>query len=161
MLRRLANGLDILRARLVTQGLRPTALWAADHAVRIVTGVPGALVVLVTSALMFWIAWGIYRLRLPAWWGALCFALAYIVSTAVTFSRVTLIGYYEAMNFPDDQLELMRAINLDENAMVGRCMVLYAVAFIGYVLYTHRFFRARRAMSSPPRITRSAVVSGS
>lgn len=40
MLRKLTKGLDILRGRLVTQGLRATALWAADHAVRIVTGAP-------------------------------------------------------------------------------------------------------------------------
>ena len=40
MLKKLTNGLDILRGRLVTQGLRATALWAADHGVRIATGAP-------------------------------------------------------------------------------------------------------------------------
>ena len=37
---RLAKGLRILWSRLIQQGLRVTALWAADHAVRIVTGAP-------------------------------------------------------------------------------------------------------------------------
>lgn len=36
--RRMAKGMRILWARLTRQGLRVTALWAADHAVRIVTG---------------------------------------------------------------------------------------------------------------------------
>jgi predicted protein tyrosine phosphatase len=40
LLRKLIKGLDLLRGRLVTQGIRPTALWAADHAARIVTGAP-------------------------------------------------------------------------------------------------------------------------
>jgi protein tyrosine phosphatase (PTP) superfamily phosphohydrolase (DUF442 family) len=34
------KGLGILWARFTRQGLRTTALWAADHAVRIVTGAP-------------------------------------------------------------------------------------------------------------------------
>ena len=36
----LSKGLHILRLRLSQQGLRVTTLWAADHAVRIVTGAP-------------------------------------------------------------------------------------------------------------------------
>jgi hypothetical protein len=40
MLRGLTKGMGILRGRLVTQGLRTTALWAADHGVRIATGAP-------------------------------------------------------------------------------------------------------------------------
>ena len=38
--RKLAQGLRILWSRLIQQGLRVTALWAADHAVRIVSGAP-------------------------------------------------------------------------------------------------------------------------
>lgn len=37
---RLGKGLGILRYRLGQQGLRTTALWAADHAVRFVVGAP-------------------------------------------------------------------------------------------------------------------------
>jgi predicted protein tyrosine phosphatase len=40
LLRKLARGIRILWSRLIQQGLRVTALWAADHAVRIVTGAP-------------------------------------------------------------------------------------------------------------------------
>jgi predicted protein tyrosine phosphatase len=37
---KLVRGLGILRRRLAEQGLRVTAWWAADHAVRIMTGAP-------------------------------------------------------------------------------------------------------------------------
>ncbi len=40
MLRKIAKGLGILWYRFTRQGLRVTALWAADHAMRIITGAP-------------------------------------------------------------------------------------------------------------------------
>ena len=40
LLKALAKGIQILWSRLTRQGLRVTAMWAADHAVRIVTGAP-------------------------------------------------------------------------------------------------------------------------
>jgi len=40
LLTKSAQGMRILQERLIEQGLRVTALWAADHAVRIVTGAP-------------------------------------------------------------------------------------------------------------------------
>ena len=40
LLRKIAKGLGILWGRLTQQGLRTSALWAADHAVRIITGAP-------------------------------------------------------------------------------------------------------------------------
>jgi len=40
LLRKTAKGLGILWCRLTQQGLRVTVLWAADHAVRIITGAP-------------------------------------------------------------------------------------------------------------------------
>jgi predicted protein tyrosine phosphatase len=40
LLSRISKGLGILWSRLIQQGLRVTALWAADHAVRIATGTP-------------------------------------------------------------------------------------------------------------------------
>jgi protein tyrosine phosphatase (PTP) superfamily phosphohydrolase (DUF442 family) len=40
LLKQAIKGLGILWQRLVRQGVRVTALWAADHAVRIVTGAP-------------------------------------------------------------------------------------------------------------------------
>jgi protein tyrosine phosphatase (PTP) superfamily phosphohydrolase (DUF442 family) len=38
--KKLTKGIHILWSRLTRQGLRVTALWAADHAVRIITGAP-------------------------------------------------------------------------------------------------------------------------
>lgn len=40
MLKKVRKNLGILWSRLYLQGVRPTALWAADHLVRVVTGAP-------------------------------------------------------------------------------------------------------------------------
>lgn len=47
----LIKGIRILAQWLRRQGLRVTTLWAADHAVRIVTGAPLAAVSRITPAL--------------------------------------------------------------------------------------------------------------
>jgi protein-tyrosine phosphatase len=49
--RKLIKGVGILWGRLSEQGLRVTALWAADHGVRIVTGAPIQRVSQITSHL--------------------------------------------------------------------------------------------------------------
>nr|HID14689.1 protein phosphatase [Anaerolineae bacterium] len=51
MLRKIAKGLGILWYRFTQQGLRVTALWAADHAVRIITGAPLSSVSQITPQL--------------------------------------------------------------------------------------------------------------
>ena len=117
---------------------------------RIITGGPGALVMLTCMALSFWLAWGLYKLRPSAWWGSLFFTLVYIVSVAATFSQITLIQYYEAMNFPSEQLDLMRAIDLEKNTFLGISMLAYAIVFIGYIVYTRRFFPGGTMAFTPP-----------
>jgi len=51
LLRKVAKGIRILWGRLTQQGPRVTALWAADHAVRIISGAPIRRVSQITSQL--------------------------------------------------------------------------------------------------------------
>jgi len=117
----------------------------------ILTGGAGALLVVVCMTLCGWWGWGLYRVRTSAWWGALIFSLTFILSTVITFSRISLLQYYEAMNFPAEQMEMLRAMDIDKNVVMGTVMLAYAVGFIAYVIYTRRFFPDGAAAFVPHR----------
>ena len=71
-------------------------------------GIAGAAAVTVSVLLLGLAAWGVYRLRMEAWWGAVALILAWGVSATITFSRVSLMELYERMQFPEEQLEMLR-----------------------------------------------------
>jgi hypothetical protein len=87
-----------------------------------------------------YIAWGTYRLSIKAWWGAVLLVVGWAVSVGVTFSRVSMLDYYEKMNFPEQQLDMIKRYSIPQNyAMVLFCG-LSLVGFLGYLLYTRRYF---------------------
>jgi len=116
----------------------------------IISGLPGALVTMIYTVLCCWLAWGVYRLKAPAWWGSLFLTLVFMGSAIATFSRVTLIQYYEAMDFPAEQLDLLRSIDLDSSSMMGISMLVYTLGFMGYIFFTRRFFPGGSTPFSPP-----------
>lgn len=122
----------------------------------ILSGVKGAVVVLVVMLLSGYIAWGTYRLSINAWWGAVLLVLCWAVSAVVTFSRVSMLDYYEKMNFPEQQLDIMKQYSgiLQGNAMALFCG-LSLVGFLGYLLYTRRYFvrRGEQEIASQQRLT--------
>ncbi len=105
----------------------------------ILTGLSGAGVVLLVMLLAGYIAWGTYRLSINAWWCAVLLITAWALSTAITFSRVSILDYYEKMNFPEQQLDIMKQYNISQDYMV-LFLSLWAVGFLIYLLYTRRYF---------------------
>ncbi len=105
----------------------------------ILTGLPGALVVLHLTLLAGYAAWGTYKLKIKAWWCAVLLIIAWASSAALTFSRISIMDFYEKMNFPEQQLETMKQFSISQDYMV-LFLVLWAAAFIGYLLYTRRYF---------------------
>ncbi len=105
----------------------------------ILTGLSGAGVVLLVMLLAGYVAWGTYRLSINAWWCAVLLIIAWALSTAITFSRVSIMDYYEKMNFPEQQLDIMKQYNISQYYMV-LFLGLWAVGFLGYLLYTRRYF---------------------
>ena len=105
----------------------------------ILTGLSGAGVVLLVMLVAGYVAWGTYRLSINAWWCAVLLITAWALSTAITFSRVSILDFYEKMNFPEQQLDTMKQLSISQDYMV-LFLVLWAVAFLGYLLYTRRYF---------------------
>ncbi|MBU4212672.1 MAG: hypothetical protein KKD33_08835 [Verrucomicrobia bacterium] len=105
----------------------------------ILSGIAGASVALISMLLLGYVAWGTYRLSVKAWWCAVVLTIAWGVSTGITFSRVTLMDFYERMNLPAQQLEIMKQFAQPAFWMV-LLSVLWVVIVLAYLLYTRRYF---------------------
>jgi hypothetical protein len=108
----------------------------------LLSGIPGAIMLLVWMSAAAYLAWGTYRLQMAAWWGTLLWIIAWSASAVVTFSRVSMIEMYQKMGFPEAQLEMMRKMGMAESmpSMMFWLVVPSAVIMVGYLLYVRRYF---------------------
>jgi len=125
--------------------------WAIPFFGSILSGPVGAGVALVGAVLLGYVAWGTYRLRTNAWWCAVSLVIIWGVSSGITFSRVSLMEFYENMNFPAQQLAMMKQLTLTQSPwMVLFCGLWVAIA-LAYLLCTRKFFTptAEQGIASP------------
>jgi uncharacterized membrane protein len=114
--------------------------WAIPFFGNILTGAAGAVIAILMTAVTVYVAWGTYRLDIRAWWASLALILFWFSSAAITFSQVGLMEFYRKMDcFPEDQLEMMEALNISETGML-LLMGLSLVLLGGYILFTKRYF---------------------
>jgi len=109
----------------------------------ILSGIPGAALVLVYMVLSVYAAWGTYRLKIKAWWCGFLLTIASAVSLGITFSRVNLLDLYEKMNVPKESLEMMKGLGMLKTPAID--LLFWGIAFIGFLiflLYTKRYFTA-------------------
>ena len=106
------------------------------------SGPAGAAVLLVIALFMAYLAWGVYQLKMAAWWGMLLLGVAGTVNMVITFTRSDLMAMYEKMNMPPEQLEMIRKSGIVElMSQWGPWMgAVSGVAWLGYLLYVRRYF---------------------
>jgi hypothetical protein len=117
--------------------------WTLPFFGLIVTGAAGAVVALVSIVLLVYVAWGTYRLDIKAWWCAVAMVIAWGLSAGMTFSRASLMEFYEKMNFPAQQMELMKQMMPSGSAWMFLLMGAWGILLLGYLIYTKRFFDQR------------------
>ena len=106
----------------------------------ILSGIRGAVVGLGVMLLSGYIAWGTYRLNIKAWWGAVLIIIGWSLSWGITFSRVSILDYYEKMNFTEQQLDMIKLYSIPQGNSMFLFCGLWLVGFLGYLLYTRRYF---------------------
>jgi hypothetical protein len=106
----------------------------------ILSGLTGAAVAMVVMLLFAYAAWGTYKLRIGAWWCSVLLIVAWALSAGITFSRVNLLEFYERMNFPEQQLEMMKKLAVPQSSFVALFFGLWVAGLLGYLLYTRRYF---------------------
>lgn len=114
--------------------------WAIPFFGRILSGVTGAGVAIVGILLLSYAAWSTYRLNIRGWWCTVFVTIGWAISTGMTFSRVSMLEYYEKMNFPEQQMEIMKQYDMPPNSTMVIFFGVWVVGFLGYLLYTRRYF---------------------
>jgi len=113
----------------------------------VLTGMAGALVILLSLCVLVYAAWGMYRLNIQAWRCVVIMIIAWAVSSALTFWQVGIVDYYEKMNLPVEQMEVMRQYG--ETMMSPMLFLggLSMVAALVFLFYTKRYFVSPHAVS--------------
>lgn len=117
--------------------------WAIPFFGVILTGVTGALVCLTIVALFGYMAWGFYRLNMRAWWCAVIMVVVWGVSSAITFSRVSVMGLYASMGIDSKQLEMMKPFADSIESFAFPMCVVWMIVAIGYLLYIRKYMVGR------------------
>jgi hypothetical protein len=138
--------LPVLAISLINVGWAISILWTGIYKWTIpffgsiLSGTPGAIVVLALILLLAYTAYGTYKLDIKAWWCALLVIIGWSLSAIITFSRVNIQTYYDKMGFSGQQLESMKQYS----ALLGSKMNLFfgfwAIVVIAYLVYIRRYF---------------------
>ncbi|MGA1979905.1 MAG: hypothetical protein ABSG99_04995 [Sedimentisphaerales bacterium] len=114
--------------------------WAVPFFGFIATGIKGAAIALVGMLLYGYVARGLYKLSTKAWWCAFLLTILWGLSTAITFSRVPLLDFYQKMNFPQQQLDIIKQCGMPNTSITALFFGLWVVGFLVYLLYTKKYF---------------------
>ena len=110
----------------------------------IISGWPGAVVLLCSLGILISLAVGVYKLRLGAWWGALAMLLLGTLSQLITYSRSDIMDYYVAMGYSDQMLLQLNQMDWMNGQIFSIMAVGYAVSGVIYLLFLRRYFTARK-----------------
>ena len=102
----------------------------------VVTGPPGQILMLAYAATMLYAAWGMYRLKIGAWWLCLGVMLVVAISGAITLAHVNLREIYLSMGF--DAATASRAGELAQR--MKWLSLVWFLPWLGWVLYVRRYF---------------------
>jgi hypothetical protein len=108
----------------------------------------GAAVALVVMLLSGYVAWGLYKLDVKAWWCAILLVILWALSAGITSVRVSMLDFYEKMNLAEQQLEIIRQCGVLEGSTMALFSGLSFVGFLVYLLYTKKYFTPPSAQES-------------
>jgi hypothetical protein len=116
----------------------------------ILSGAAGAAAAIAFMAVLAYVARGTYRLDITAWRVAVLLVIFWSVSTVVTFSRVSIIEFYEKMNFPPQQIEMMKPFVGSMQTGMVPLMGIWAAVIIAYLVYVMKYFLPAKTPETKP-----------
>lgn len=106
----------------------------------LLSGWSGAIVSVLLMLTMAYIAWGSYKLNKRAWVCSIVVVTAWALSIAITFSRVSLMDYYEKMNLPQAQLDSLEPFCATSQPLFIGMGLIWVALILGLLLYNRKFY---------------------
>ena len=104
-------------------------------------GWPAAVLYFINSIVCIYLAIGVYRLNIRAWHYSLYLLLLWLVSGFVTLLYNDWMDVYEYMNFPAEQVALLRdTAYLSNNSMLVM-ILLTLISYLIFYLYAKKYFK--------------------
>ncbi len=114
--------------------------WTFPFFGTVLSGITGAAVTVAICLLLVWIAWGLYRLDIKAWWTSLLVNCGMPISSFITFSLVSTETYYENAGMTAQQMETIKQTDVLSNPMMRWPMLLWTAAIVAYLFYIRKYF---------------------
>jgi hypothetical protein len=118
--------------------------WVVAFFGTVLSGMPGAIVIVVFALLFAYAAWGLYKLDNKAWWVAALAIAGWSVSWIVSYSNENMQLYYEKMNFSTQQLNMIKQYSTLFGPAMRWFFGFWAIAVLGYLAYIRRYFNCRQ-----------------
>ncbi|MBN1384140.1 MAG: hypothetical protein JW983_04570 [Elusimicrobia bacterium] len=143
--------LPVLAMSIIFAGWTPSMLlmgfygWAIPFFGFILSGIPGLIIILIVMLLAGYVAWGSYKLDIKAWWGAVLLTIIWSVSAIITFLQKGIYELYEKMNFPEQQLAVMKQYDIMQGSTMSWYIGLNAIVFLVFLIYIKKYFKSSSA----------------
>ena len=105
-------------------------------------GTAGLVVIIGIGLLFAYLALATYKLKKSAWWATLIVYFLFGVSSVVTYSRFTMIEFYQEMGYPEEQLQLLKE---SEMAVIEYSPLITGLSFLmmlAYIVFVRKHFVA-------------------
>lgn len=107
---------------------------------KVLSGVPGIGLTIILMGLTGYFAWGLYKLKLSAWWGTVVTYSIFMISTILTFGSMDMAEIYAYMKVPAEFIQQMEKMGSSQYFNFTLMSALPAVLYLAFMLYSRKYF---------------------
>ncbi len=107
----------------------------------------GALMISISIMIFLLLAWGLFRLKVWAWWGSMVYFGITAVSFILTFSIKSLSDIYPLMNFAPLEIEIFQNLPF-QGLRLSIFIAVPLLATLAIMIYSKRYFFCEKSNKS-------------